>query len=238
MKNEELRARLTTKYKIKQRGYKVIIEELKQRVTAKGGKIKRYENRIDLYQQNRLFENNEKRLFERLEGIERGGDEIPEAEASRNFWKGIWEKDVKHNEGADWIKKVETEAGKAASKQAKVSATTERLKKQANKLSNWKSPGPDGVQGQGYLIKNIKSLHVQMSAMFNECLTSDVVPPWLTKGKTVLIIKDKAKRNEVTNYRPITCSSVMWKLFTSIISEEIYQHLDTNGLLPEEQTRL
>ena len=27
----------------------------------------------------------------------------------------------------------------------------------------------------------------------------------------------------------------MWKLFTSIISEEIYQHLDTNGLLPEEQ---
>ena len=235
MKNEELRARLTAKYKVKQRGYKVIIEELKQRVTAKSGKIKRYENRIDQYQQNRLFENNQKRLFERLEGIERGGDEIPEAEASRNFWKGIWEKDVKHNEGADWIKKVETEAGKAASKQANLSVTTERLRKQANKLSNWKSPGPDGVQG--YWIKNIKSLQVQMSAMFNECLTSGVVPPWLTKGKTVLIIKDKAKRNEVTNYRPITCLSVMWKLFTSIISEEIYQHLDTNGLLPEEQKR-
>ncbi|XP_047498498.1 uncharacterized protein LOC125045337 [Penaeus chinensis] len=27
----------------------------------------------------------------------------------------------------------------------------------------------------------------------------------------------------------------MWKLFTSIISEEIYSHLGNNGLLPEEQ---
>ena len=71
---------------------------------------------------------------------------------------------------------METEAGKAASKQANLSVTTERLKKQANKLSKWKSLGPDGVQG--YWIKNIKSLHVKMSAMFNECLISGDVPPW------------------------------------------------------------
>ena len=158
-------------------------------------------------------------MLDRLEGIERGGDEIPEAEASRNVWKGIWEKDIKHNEGADWIKIVESEAGKAASKQANLSVTTERLRKQANKLTNWKSPCPDGVQGDW--IKKIKFLPVKMSAMFNECLISGDVPPWLTKGKTVLIIKDKIKRTEVTNYRPITSSSVIRKLFTRMISEEI-----------------
>ena len=107
MKSEESRAMLTAQYKVKRRGYKVIIEELRKRVTAKSEKIKRYENRKEQYQQNRLFENNQKRLFERLEGIERGGDEIPEVEASRTFWKGIWEKDIKHNEGADWIKIVD-----------------------------------------------------------------------------------------------------------------------------------
>ena len=67
------------------------------------------------------------------------------------------------------------QGGRAVSKQANLSVTTERLRKQANKLSNWKSPGPDGVQG--YWIKNVKSLHVKMSAMFNECLTSGDVPP-------------------------------------------------------------
>ena len=47
MKNEqgESRARLTAQYKVKRRGYKVIIEELKQRLTAKSEKINRYENR-------------------------------------------------------------------------------------------------------------------------------------------------------------------------------------------------
>ena len=32
--------------------------------------------------------------------------------------------------------------------------------------------------------------------------------------------------------RPITCLPVLWKLFISIISEEIYHHLDTNRQLP------
>ena len=48
-------------------------------------------------------------------------------------------------------------------------------------------------------------------------------------------MKDKTKGKEVTNYRPIACLSLIWKLLTYIISEEIYNHLDSNNLLPEEQ---
>ena len=36
-------------------------------------------------------------------------------------------------------------------------------------------------------------------------------------------------------YRPITCLPLMWKLFTGIMSDEIYKHLETNKALPEEQ---
>ena len=118
-------------------------------------------------------------------------------------------------------------------KQTDFVITSERLRKQVNKLSNWKSPGSDGVQG--YWIKNIKSLHHKISAMFNQCLNSDDVPTWLTKGRTVLITKDKAKGKEVRNYRPITCLPLMWKLLTGLILAEIYQHLDDNRQLPEEQ---
>lgn len=89
---------------------------------------------------------------------------------------------------------------------------------------NWKSPGPGGEQGYG---TNNKSLHPIMLAMINQCLNSDEV--------FVLVMKDKAKGREISNYRPITCLSVMWKLFTSYISDGVYQHLDKNGHLPEKQ---
>ena len=93
------------------------------------------------------FQNNQKKLFEQLEGVDRGNDESPEAESTATFWKGIWEKDVKHNDEAEWIKKVDSEVERMSTKQNDLTITTEMLRKQSKKLSNWKSPGPDGVQG-------------------------------------------------------------------------------------------
>ena len=52
---------------------------------------------------------------------------------------------------------------------------------------------------------------------------SGFVPSWLTKGRTA------------SNYRPITCLPLMWKLMTGEIADQIYRHLDQKKLLPEEQ---
>ena len=60
-------------------------------------------------------------------------------------------------------------------------------------------------------------------------------PDWITTGKTVLIMKDREKSNDVTNFRPITCLPLMWKIFTGIISDELYYHVESERLLPEEQ---
>ena len=57
----------------------------------------------------------------------------------------------------------------------------------------------------------------------------------MTTGRIVLLLKDKNKGNEVSNYRPITCLPHMWKLITGIATDEIYNHLEENDLLPEEQ---
>ena len=57
----------------------------------------------------------------------------------------------------------------------------------------------------------------------------------MTTGKTTLIVKDVEKGNEVSNYRPITCLPLMWKLLTAVISDAIYDHLERRQLLPEEQ---
>ena len=64
-----------------------------------------------------MFTNNQKMLFEKLEGKERSNDIIPEREEAKIFWKGIWEKDVNHNEEADWIKVIEDEVHQKSQKQ-------------------------------------------------------------------------------------------------------------------------
>ena len=47
--------------------------------------------------------------------------------------------------------------------------------------------------------------------------------------------KRQAKGKAASNYRPITCLLLVWKLLTGVIAEEIYGFLETNLLLPQEQ---
>ena len=70
-----------------------------------------------------------------------------------------------------------------------------------------------------------------------DCLDLGVVPNWLTKGRAVLVQKDKAKENIASNYRPITCLPLLWKLLTGIFADNIYDYLEKKILLPEEQKR-
>ena len=233
LKSEATKERLWNKYKIKQKGLRTVVEELKQRVTAKSAKIKRYEGRINQYQQNRMYSNNQKMFFERLEGKERSNDMIPDAIETKTFWKEIWEKEIEHNHRAEWIESVEKEVYDKTYQQRNYSISIESFRRQLSKTSNWKSPGPDGVQG--YWIKNITSLHCPLVTMLNCSLASGYVPEWLTKGTTVLIMKDTKKGTHVANYRPITCLSMLWKVFTGVLYQEIYDHLEANHLLPVEQ---
>ena len=47
--------------------------------------------------------------------------------------------------------------------------------------------------------------------------------------------KHKENGKAASNYRPITSLPLVWKLLTGVIAEEIYESLDTNLLLPQEQ---
>ena len=62
-----------------------------------------------------------------------------------------------------------------------------------------------------------------------------MVPDWLTKGRTVLIQKNKTKEGIASNYRPITCLPLVRKLLTGMLADEIYDYLERRMLLPEEQ---
>ena len=46
---------------------------------------------------------------------------------------------------------------------------------------------------------------------------------------------DKEKGPMVSNFRPITCLPLMWKLLTSVLANAMYEHLEGKGLLMDEQ---
>ena len=50
-----------------------------------------------------------------------------------------------------------------------------------------------------------------------------------------MIQKDSAKGTVASNYRPIACLPLMWKLLTGIFADKIYDHLMVNKVLPDEQ---
>lgn len=65
--NTKVKNALQRKYWLEQRGFVVVIEELKQKIVAKAHKVKRYESRIQQYRQNRLFYTNQLRFYTDLE---------------------------------------------------------------------------------------------------------------------------------------------------------------------------
>ena len=80
--------RLERKYWIKVKKFNVVIKELKQRITAVGAKVGRYQGRVDGYKQNRLFQNNQRQFYrESDQEEERCDDDQPWAENRNSFGK-------------------------------------------------------------------------------------------------------------------------------------------------------
>ena len=57
---------LQRRYKIQQKGLGMVKEEIKQRILAKTGIIKRFSNKINRYRENSLFQNNQHRFYQEL----------------------------------------------------------------------------------------------------------------------------------------------------------------------------
>ena len=58
---------LYEKYRVKRKGLKIVIEELKQRTLANSARVKRYEHRTEQFRQNRIFDFDQNKI--KLRGI-------------------------------------------------------------------------------------------------------------------------------------------------------------------------
>ena len=104
------------------------------------------------------------------------------------------------------------------------------------KLSSWKAPGPDGIQG--YWLRVFPRACNLLKTHFWKILDEeDNMPDWLIRGRTVLIPKE-GSTGSPDQYRPITCLNTMYKLFTSVLTRMLMHHVSSKNLLPEEQKAL
>ena len=231
---EKVMRDLEKKYKLLERGWRSVTTFLENKVRSASTKIQNFIKHKETYRQNRLFSTNQKTLYKQFSGKKIDSSEEPNKDEVKQFWSDIWSKEGNFNDEANWVGDFQKYVEELEVEQMEdITISSEDVITRIRKMANWKAPGPDGIQG--FWFKKLLSVHCYLVEALGKCLSSGEVPEWMVKGRTVLIQKDPSKGSVASNYRPITCLPLMWKLLTGILACKLYTHLENNSLLPEEQ---
>ena len=100
-------------------------------------------------------------------------------------------------------------------------------------LNTGKSPGPDGWH-PFFLRELAEELSLPLSIIFNKSIKESTVSvEWIEACITA--IHKKGAKNVLNNYRPISLTSVICKIFEKIVRNFIVEYMTKNGLFVAEQ---
>nr|XP_018900086.1 PREDICTED: uncharacterized protein LOC109032421 [Bemisia tabaci] len=162
-----------------------VMEQLWQRIAVFSQRIRRYQKRSNQFSHNRSFETNCKSFYRNIKDGSSDIGETPEKEKVEEFWKGIYGVPTQHNSEAGWIKDTEV----TNNLMEWTDLDDDELITTIKNLANWKAPGPDKIQS--FWFKKIPSIHKYLTAEHNKLLNGKEFPPWLAKGTTYLIAKNR-----------------------------------------------
>ena len=101
------------------------------------------------------------------------------------------------------------------------------------KLRSDKSMGPDGLAPK-LLLEAKDQISYPLCLLFKKSLQETVIPDdW--KVATVTPIFKKGNRTKAENYRPVSLTSIVCKLFESIIRDNLVHYLESNALIINSQ---
>jgi len=186
-----------------------VIEELKQKVSAKTQQLYRYRKRQNQYYQNRLFRIDSKKFYNFLTQTYSNMENAPGKEEVENFWRKIYGKGVQYNGEAHWIKNQYQQNSSMEWSQVCDKDVAEALRT----TLNWKAPGEDQIAN--FWLKQLTATHKHIAALFNKLIDEDQIPEWLTAGVTFLIPKNENTENP-KNYRPVTCLPTIYIQYTNL----------------------
>ena len=88
-------------------------------------------------------------------------------------------------------------------------------------MKKGKAPGADGIEAE-HLVYAHPLLTVQLCVLFNVMLQYGIVPDIFCEGVIIPILKDNnGDHSDINNYRKITLSSSISKLFAKCLLENI-----------------
>ncbi|CAG5015119.1 unnamed protein product [Parnassius apollo] len=176
------------------------IDDLKQKIAAWGKRIRRFSEGSRRFNQNRLFQSDQKRLYKLLERPKVcGAGQGPDQADIIAFWRGLWSEPVNHSEGP-WMEVVASQ-GASVTPMDPITITPEDVAEAVRRAPNWKSPGLNGLHH--YWLKGFVVCHAVLARQFQEALDQKSLPSLFTTGITHLVPKDQ-DTTDPSKYRPIT----------------------------------
>ena len=107
------------------------------------------------------------------------------------------------------------------------------IKQFINELNVNKAMGADNIHSR-LLREGVDSISTALEKIFTRSLAYGEIPnDW--KIANVVPIFKKGKKEEPANYRPVSLTSVVGKIFERIMKREITEHLEKNGLFSHAQ---
>ena len=114
--------------------------------------------------------------------------------------------------------------------------TEAMVTEQIGRLADNKAAGTDGL-GSSFIKQLIGVIELPLVLIFQESLRTGQVPVQRKGANVTAIFKKKGLRCEPGNYRPVSLTSKISRIFERIIRDHLVKFLEDNDLLKDSQHR-
>ena len=101
-------------------------------------------------------------------------------------------------------------------------------------MADNKAAGTDGL-GSSFIKQLVGVIELPLVLIFQESLRSGQVPVQWKEANVTAIFKKKGQRCEPGNYRPVSLTSQIGRIFERIIGDHLVKFLEDNDLLRDSQ---